>query len=115
MDKFYRVEAIWNGDARTLMYVEFPIIKRTPSGTWIDVWGPGPKWVGDKWAKRYATPTKEEALESFRRRKARQVSILTRRLENAKLDAEAGEKGVFWPDCVGPIAVDFFDVVDKAV
>lgn len=59
---------------------DFNILRFTKCGCWIE----GEKFVLLSGKKRYAYPTKEEALESFKRRKAMQIKILTRLLAQAK-------------------------------
>ncbi len=61
----------------------FSLIKETPCGYWIDVYG-AKKWVSKNGKKRYAYPTRELAWESYRKRKEKQVSILSCRLAVAK-------------------------------
>jgi len=77
----------------------FNLHKETPKGYWI---GYGhitegglrstSRWVAKYGKKRYAYPTKKEALRSFRARKKQQVRILGNQLRTAKmalLDAES--------------------------
>jgi hypothetical protein len=63
---------------------EFHVIKYTEKGAWIEQYGQE-RFVLKDARKRYACPSKEEALESFRARKKRQILILTSQLERAKL------------------------------
>ena len=76
-------------------------VKETPCGWWISEdpyykrnqeefkilpkwdWGK-PRWVSKTSRRRYAFPTKEEALVSFKARKRRQITILTHQLSQAK-------------------------------
>jgi hypothetical protein len=66
------------------------IDKKTPRGVWIkhdgcnDYPGAFRKWVGDNHVKKYAHPTKEEALHSLKVRKRVQIEILTAQLDFAK-------------------------------
>lgn len=53
---------------------EYEVVKQTQCGFWID-WAFSKKWVSNAGKKRYAYPTKELALKSFRFRKERQISI----------------------------------------
>ncbi len=73
----------------------FKVIKETPCGYWItsgfSLSSPK-RWVSKTGRKRYALETKELALESFRRRKLKQVGIYTARLHNAKYALEQAEK-----------------------
>lgn len=56
----------------------FRLIKETPKGYWIgyEHWFSFRKWVSKTARKRYAYPTKEEALESFIKRTQRRIRIL---------------------------------------
>jgi len=63
------------------------LIKETPKGYWIGYMDYNDKptcWVSKTAKKRYAYPTKQEAWDSFKARKARQVNILTKKLDIAK-------------------------------
>jgi len=62
---------------------ECPVLKRTPSGAWIDVYG-ARRFVRLAARKQYACETPAEAAESFRRRKTRQIEILKSQLAEAE-------------------------------
>lgn len=69
----------------------FYLVRETPCGWWIhhdkhyDSYSfIRPVWVSKTARKRYAYPTREEALESFRRRKQRQIQILKFHLHKAE-------------------------------
>lgn len=66
-----------------LSLMEFDVISETPCGYWI-IWPMEKYWVSKTAKKRFAYPTKEEALRSFRKRKERQISIYSARLKRAK-------------------------------
>ena len=58
----------------SIRLLQFEVLKHTPCGVWIDRY---PKrWVKKDARKRFACPTKEEAMESFIARKNRQRKIL---------------------------------------
>lgn len=73
---------------------QYPVVKETPKGVWVNVrysYYPGMefsrydcKWVSNTTRKRFAYPTPEEALSSFKYRKQRQISILKVQLRNAE-------------------------------
>jgi hypothetical protein len=74
--------------------LEFEIVKETPKGWWIrdkrftGVYsyfyiGDKPKWVSKTGKKRFAYPTKKEALFSYIKRKEKQVAIFTHKLDVA--------------------------------
>jgi len=86
---FYRYEdnwTKWEYGIYVLEPLEFSLLKETPCGYWITdkkvpgkwsiSWLEKPKWVSKTSKKRFAYPTKEEALESLRRRKLRQREII---------------------------------------
>jgi hypothetical protein len=74
----------------------FEIEKETPCGYWI-----GSRWVSKTSKKRFAHPTKAEAIISFRKRKERQISILTAQLRQAHEALEISEKDFL--DCTFPL------------
>lgn len=80
------------GDAEKTVVTlrRYTMQNETPRGYWII----GGHWMKRRWIsktanKRYACPTKEQALESLLRRKQRQVEILERRLEEARKQLNA--------------------------
>lgn len=79
MVKFYRYESSPAG----AYIVAFPVVRTTPCGTFIDVYG-YPKFVRRDARKHFACPTKEDALVSFIARKHRQIKILEAQLNAAK-------------------------------
>lgn len=62
-----------------LVLHEYPIIKTTDKGVWIDIFGVK-RFILNGTRKKYATPTKEMAYESFLARKERQKSLLKHQL-----------------------------------
>jgi hypothetical protein len=72
------------GPGHVEVYVhEHDVIKHTPKGVWLNAYGEK-KFVRRDARKRFACPTKEEALESFVARKKRQIGILSAQLRNAE-------------------------------
>lgn len=71
------------GSGITVECYEYEVISRTPKGVWISVYG-DKRFVNNDWAKRYALPTKEEALKSFIARKTRQIKIYEAKHADAK-------------------------------
>lgn len=72
---------------RTYMDVElrkYRIIKHTSKGVWIRCGPNKKKFVLSSARKRYAWPTRREALISFKARKRRQIEILHAQLDRAK-------------------------------
>lgn len=74
----------------------YRVIKRTPKGAWIDCGGWGlnsdKKLVLLDSKKRFACPTKKEALESFKARKRRQIKIVKAQLKRAEEALSAAEE-----------------------
>ena len=94
--KFYRCESksymSMNEFDRTgrvaIVFDEFNLIKETPQGYWICMGGFGglqspKKWISKTSRKRYAYPTKIEALENLVKRYECRKRILSHQLDNA--------------------------------
>lgn len=62
---------------------EFRVIKHTPKGVWLDVYG-RKRFVLNTSRKRYAHASIDEARASFIRRKECQIGILMVRVGNAR-------------------------------
>lgn len=66
---------------------EYVVVAETPKGYWITfASGSKDKWVSKTSRKRFAHTTKDEARESYRRRKLAFVGHAQRRLKRAKED-----------------------------
>lgn len=84
--KLYRFDTYRKGyGGRGLTIREFYVMSETPKGWWINVDGKK-TWISKTAKKRYAYPTREEALESFRCRKTAFVKHAQNMLEVAKTD-----------------------------
>lgn len=70
----------------------FRVTRKTPKGVWIENLESDffhfRRFVRNEGKKRFAYPTREEAREGFRRRKARQISILKKQLQAAEVARE---------------------------
>ena len=80
-------EAVGRGSLKIHLYT-YLVLKHTPKGVWINA---SPrfsfghkKFVLKDARRRFACPTKEEALESFFARKKRQIGILRTRADDAE-------------------------------
>lgn len=62
---------------------EHRVLKTTPCGAWIDHFG-ARRFVKSDARKRFACPTKEEAMVSFIARKRRQAAILRGQLDGVE-------------------------------
>ena len=76
---------------------EYKVLRHTPKGVWIECFEVNrfdrpERFVRIEARKRYACPTREEALESFIARKKRQASIYSARLRTAKTAIKMAEK-----------------------
>ncbi len=67
-------------------YLEtFKVSRFTPSGFMvIDQYEITEHFINPMWVKQFAHATKEEALTAYKRRKQKQIKILTQQLDNAK-------------------------------
>jgi len=66
---------------------EFKLLRETPCGYWIcnsDKFFFWKKWIPKTSRKRYAYPTKEEALINFKKRTEKRIKILTTQLDVSK-------------------------------
>jgi hypothetical protein len=91
--KFYRYETYQYEYDPELFLKEFDQIKETPCGWWIGtnssflcLHGDRRKWASKTARKRYAYPTKKEALVNFKARKHRQIQILKAQLLSAETE-----------------------------
>lgn len=94
---------LWRADVTSLMfegeciprvYIDFTmwhVEKRTPKGVWIH-YGLDKKFVLLYGRKRFAYPTKEEALESLIARKKRQIRIINYQKEVATIALEKADE-----------------------
>lgn len=82
----YRVSSLFSDTKLVLM--EFNLHKETPKGYWIgygnltEGYRSSSTWVSKTSKKRYAYPTKEEALNNFVKRMMRRKQILERQLDS---------------------------------
>jgi hypothetical protein len=110
MKKFYRYDAVQyveHDDYGELCSAKYPnpevvlsiysLFKETPKGYWI---GYGElqrlhsasRWVSKTARKRFAYPTKEEALESFIKRNEKRIKILKHLIEHCEIAVMKGKK-----------------------
>lgn len=84
--EFYRYDAITYHEigVRVNEY-KYSLLNETPKGYWIyQNYVDDKRWVSKTAKKRFAYPTREEALTSFIARKKCQIRILEAQLGNAK-------------------------------
>lgn len=94
-EKYYRVDDIllsagvdeWGnslGPGRVhLTLASFDVLSKTPKGVWLSVYGKK-RFVLESARKRFACPSVELAVQSFKARKKRQAEILRGRLRNVE-------------------------------
>jgi hypothetical protein len=63
---------------------EYLVLRHTPKGVWLDMGQMVGRFVRYDARKKFAHPTREEALSSFQERKRRQIKILSGRLRDAR-------------------------------
>lgn len=81
---FYRFHEIrYSGRVLMLVKSTYPVLKKTETGVWLDVFGCR-RFCRTDARKRFACPTEQEALDSYHARKRRQVRILRRQLAEAE-------------------------------
>lgn len=66
---------------------EFESTKETNKGYWIKLysWSLDEKWISKSSKKRFAYPTKEEALLNFKKRTEKYIEILENKLQDSKI------------------------------
>ena len=62
----------------------YKVVKRTPRGWRLGMVDGTTKWVSDQWHKRWAWPTRAEALSSLISRREKQIDILSSQLDQAQ-------------------------------
>lgn len=87
---FYRYEREQYCQYGSLGLTEFNLVRETPKGYWICLGNPEqlhskPKWVSKTSKKRYAYPTKEQALENALRRTESRIRHLNGLIERAEM------------------------------
>lgn len=83
--ELYRFHEVLYSERRVMLVKSiFNVIKETPTGVWIDYHGTK-KFVSLQSHKKFACKSEEEALESFKARKRRQVKILRTQLARAEM------------------------------
>lgn len=114
-DVLYRLEDPYPG--RFWDFEIYEVIKKTPQGYWISDWNKGKekRWVANFGFKRFAYPTKQRALESYIKRKERQIRIMQARrdaavvnLKNAIRHTQQLQAGEQFRTEPGPLECDPF-------
>lgn len=89
--KWYRYEDTLSGDDwGTYVNVhlrQLEVVRETPKGVWVRLYDSDmapQRFVLRESRKRYACPTKEEAMESFLARKRKQMKILKAKLAHVE-------------------------------
>lgn len=82
-ETWYRYNEYQNEDGPVIQCQHFYVIKRTPKGVWVG-WPQWKRFVLNDARKRFALPTKAEALQSYIARKRRQTRILASQYARAR-------------------------------
>lgn len=90
--EYYRVEPYYDESypVYKLIYYVHSVVKETPKGVWIKLKGyedctyQRKRFILNTSRKKYAYPSKEEALYSFIKRKEIQIKILSRKLSDTE-------------------------------
>ena len=84
---FYRYKITKAAHTPLVVLDKYSLKRETPKGYWIGYsWTEfGKKWVHKKSKKRFAYPTKEEAMVNFIKRTEKRIGYLERDLELCKL------------------------------
>ncbi len=77
----YRVNEFRKQEGMEIYFESILINKRTPKGVWVY---DNTKFIKLSAKKKWAYPSRPEALFAFIKRKERQILILTNKLDNAK-------------------------------
>ncbi len=72
---------------------EFTVFKQTEEGYWFNYYG-GAKWTSRIATRRFAYPTKKEAMVSYKKRKQRQILLLEGQLINANIQYKAAKRAL---------------------
>ncbi len=102
MEVLYRISehALWDDGEMVIKCDEYRVLRRTPKGAWVSrnpvQYGSYGKdrFVLDGFGKRFAYPTKQDAMASFIIRKKSQIGHLEQQLDFAR----AALKGALAPD-----------------
>ena len=101
-ERYHRVDAYEDGPNIIIYTTSYPVISKTPCGVWIDntyyMGSHSKRFINNSWKKRWACPTVEEALRSFKARKKCQILKLKSQLQSAEDFLVASESCVFDPD-----------------
>lgn len=62
----------------------FPVLRETRTGVWLQIFPGMNRFTRRDVYRRFACPTIEEAFESYRARKAKQIRIYQARVESAR-------------------------------
>lgn len=87
----YRCSSYTTAERIHLVIEEHEVKKETKCGYWIGS-EYVKRWVSKTSTKRFAYPSKEEAVESFTARKRRQIKILNSQIMNAEDALELVQK-----------------------
>lgn len=83
-EKAYRyIDQLYDSGVRVVVHV-YNVVRYTPRGFWIDMYGSDSKFVLNGVGKRFAHLNQRDALHSYIARKSRQKSIYHHRMQAAE-------------------------------
>ena len=85
METYYRIKGQATFDGEAIFIDSFPVLRHTPKGVWVQASWREEKFIAHSWRKKWAHPTVEEAIESFRRRQLRRIEILEAQLNATRI------------------------------
>jgi len=81
----YRYSRFWYDENRVRVHLDqYLVLRETPEGYWFSIDSYHKKWTSKNTLRRYAYPTKKEALTSFIARQKRSIALCNRNIYAAK-------------------------------
>lgn len=110
IEYWYRYFDHYQGDNIIISLEEFKVVKHTPCGVQLDLYGSGEdlKFVLNDSHKQWACPTIEKAKVSFKRRKQVQINILEVKLKSAELALAIAEENTWDKEVYAGIELEIF-------
>lgn len=85
----YRYTRYWYDEYRVKLYLEtYEVVRETPKGYWFKIDGRHNRWTSNESLRRYAYPTKKQALTSFIARQCKSININQRNIRASKAALE---------------------------
>jgi hypothetical protein len=84
VEYWYRFDDLRGTERVRVSVTKYPVLRHTPKGVWLDIGGGRERFVLKRGRKRFACPTQDAAMESFKARKERQRKILMAQLQGVE-------------------------------